>query len=139
MGRGKGGGVWWKVEFLLLYSQSPVSYLPFTSKNEFVFSSSCSYEDMESLVCDPFFITEIGTVEAYTSVTFIVDPDGVRTDDEAAGAELMRSSKTLGPESAITKADRTKYFDKIYEAEVWSFPDWGGNNQGLGVKSGFGR
>lgn len=116
-----------------------MSYLPFTSKNEFVFSSSCSYEDMESLVCDPFFITEIGTVEAYTSVTFIVDPDGARTDDEAAGAELMRSSKTLGPESAITKADRTKYFDKIYEAEVWSFPDWGGNNQGLGVKSGFGR
>ena len=106
---------------------------------EFVYTSSCSYKDMESRVCDPFFVTEVGTVEAYTSVTFDVHTTGINQDDDAVRVELQRSSKTSGPESATTKADRTRYFDKIYEAEVWSFPDWGGPNGGSAVKSGFGR
>ena len=92
---------------------------------------------MESLICDPFFITEVGTVEAYTSTTFRIDYEGRTGLGEDDSAELKRTSKNSGGAGEMTKEARTKYFDKIYEAEVWSFPDWDSNG-GLGVKSGFG-
>jgi|NorSeaMetagenome_1021524.scaffolds.fasta_scaffold134653_2 hypothetical protein len=78
---------------------------------------------MESLLCDPFFITEVGTVEAYTSTTFVIEhaaAPGVGIDDSA---DLKRTSKNSGDLSEKTKEARTRYFDKIYEAELWSFPD----------------
>lgn len=92
---------------------------------------------METLQCDPFFITEAGHVQAYTFSKFFM---GKSEEEEKQEAEempvLARSSKEPGM-GRYTKEDRMKYFDKIYEAEIWSFPDWDGEG-GFGVKSGFG-
>jgi len=114
---------------------------------EYVYSNGCSYDEMDSLVCDPFFITEVGTVQAYTYSTFFVKPSDLGGGEDDAEGEakmsggapaLSRSAKSPGM-GTFTREDRMKYFDKIYEAEVWSFPDWeGGSTSGLGVKSGFG-
>ncbi|GMH88890.1 hypothetical protein TrVE_jg4082 [Triparma verrucosa] len=116
-------------------------------KSEYVYSNSCSYEEMETLLCDPFFITEAGNVQAYTSAKFFIEggEDGTGGGETSEGSErdsgepvpvLARSAKEPRM-NRYTKEDRTKYFDKIYEAEIWSFPDWDGTG-GFGVKSGFG-
>ena len=113
-------------------------------RGEYVYSNGCSYSEMESLTCDPFFITEVGAVQAYTYSTFFFKPIDLGEDDAEGEAKksggapaLARSAKSPGM-STFTREDRMKYFDKIYEAEVWSFPDWEGSTGGLGVKSGFG-
>ena len=86
---------------------------------EYVYSNSCSYEDMESLLCDPFFVTEVGTVQAYTSSTFFVKGESGEEGEEGGGIPaLARTSKSPGMRT-FTREDRMKYFDKVYEAEIW--------------------
>ena len=96
---------------------------------QYVYSNSCSYEEMETLLCDPFFITEAGSVQAYTSAKFFIEggEDGTGGGETSEGSErdsgeavpvLARSAKEPGM-NRYTKEVRTKYFDKIYEAEIW--------------------
>ena len=84
---------------------------------------------METLLCDPFFITEAGNVQAYTSAKFFIEggEDGTGGGETSEGSErdsgeavpvLARSAKEPRM-NRYTKEDRTKYFDKIYEAEIW--------------------
>ena len=114
---------------------------------QFVYSSRCAYEDMEDGTCEPSLISKDGTVEAYCSSTFFVGTESecaltgancTRRGSTKGGAELTKTARNPGPPSSQTKEGRTKYFDAIYDSEVWAFPDWHASNAGEGVKSGFG-
>jgi len=48
------------------------------------------------------------------------------------------SATTNNNNKHFSTSDRSRFFDQVYNNNVWSFPDWEGAANGGGVRSGFG-
>jgi hypothetical protein len=95
------------------------------------FASSCSHDEIVSGACalSDFLPNSSSPVLAYTSTTFTQLPTPV--------SKVPYVTSKTSASGLSDKATRQKYFDGVYEAEIWSFPDWDAS-AGLGVRSGFG-
>ena len=88
------------------------------------FPTECSYSTLAAHAC-PLSLLPPATV-TYTTSTFTQLPQ------EVSKIPYVTSDSTT---PLLSKQARTEYFDEVYSAEIWSFPDLDGS---VAVKSGFG-